>query len=95
MERQINMKTMDDLDKDYLFFFTNIEELYSKYGHKFLAIKDKRVLGAYDTFKKALEETIKTDKIGTFLVQECFKSKKDTIGYFQTNVLFKGEPINV
>jgi hypothetical protein len=55
---------------------------YEKYGGKFLAIKNKKVLGAYDTFEKALNATLKKEKLGTFLIQECFKKEEDAMARF-------------
>jgi hypothetical protein len=63
-------------------------KLYSKYGHKFLAIKNAGVIGVYDTFDSAIRETIKTEKLGTFLIQECFRNKQESVKWFQSNVSF-------
>jgi hypothetical protein len=85
------------VDKNYEYFSKNMPELYKKYGHKFLAIKDEKVIGEYDTFDEAIRETNKTEKLGTFLIQECFKDKKDAIHCFQGNVIFNtvGVKVNV
>ncbi|MDR0942114.1 MAG: hypothetical protein LBM19_00660 [Holosporales bacterium] len=72
-----------NLDDDFIFFKENMESLYKRYGHKFLAIRDKKILGGYDSFEDALQETLKTEKIGTFLVQECLEEKEDAVNYFQ------------
>jgi hypothetical protein len=73
-------------DQDFDFFVNNMPKLYSAYGHKFLAIKESNILGAYDTFNEALETTLKTDKLGTFLIQECFDSVEKMVNHFQGNV---------
>lgn len=54
---------------DFNWFLNNYDELYNKYGHKFLVIKNKTVLGAYDNVRQALDAT--SEPIGTFIVQEC------------------------
>jgi hypothetical protein len=64
-----------------------MEELYQTYGHKFVAIKDQNILGAYDSFDTALDDTLKTEPIGTFLIQECFENKEKAIYHFQGNVI--------
>jgi len=61
-------------NSDYEFFIENIEKLYAEYGKKFIAIKNKAVLGAYNSFREAIDNTAKTEELGTFLVQECFEN---------------------
>jgi len=55
--------------KDFNWFLNNYDVLYKKYGHKYLVIKDKKVLGAYDNVREALDNT--KEALGTFIVQEC------------------------
>ena len=83
------------MDEDYYFFEKNMEPLYEKYGHKFLAIKNQGVIGVYNTFQEALDNTLKTEKLGTFLIQECFKNKEENMQFFQGNVSFVGEEKNI
>ena len=73
-------------DQDFDYFVKNIQKLHETYGHKFLAIKNQGVLGAYNTFSEALETTLKTEELGEFLIQECFDSKEKLINHFQGNV---------
>ncbi|MDR2758326.1 MAG: hypothetical protein LBB78_03000 [Spirochaetaceae bacterium] len=73
-------------DQDFEYFIQNIEYFYQQYGHKFLAIKDKKVIGSYDSFDMALEETLKHEQIGTFIIQECFRNKEESVNHFQGNV---------
>jgi cupin superfamily acireductone dioxygenase involved in methionine salvage len=73
---------------DYEYFLQNMEDLYRTYGRKFVVIKDQHILGAYDTFNIALENALKTEEIGTFLIQECFASKEECVYHFQGNVIF-------
>jgi hypothetical protein len=54
---------------DFNWFLNNYDKLYSEYGHKYLVIKDEKVLGAYDNIREALDNT--DEEIGTFIVQEC------------------------
>ena len=58
-------------DDDFNWFLENYGELYERYGRSFLAIKDKRVLGVYKSFKEAVDATLRTEEAGTFIVQEC------------------------
>ena len=73
---------------DYDFFINNLGALYKEYGHRFLVIKNEKVIGAYNSFDDALTEALKTEKLGTFLVQECVKNPDDLILHFQGNISF-------
>jgi len=74
-------------DQDYEYFLQNMEDIYQEHGHKFVTIKNQNILGAYDNFDDALNKTLKTEELGTFLIQECFKNKEECIQYFQGNVI--------
>lgn len=39
----------EDRTRDFDFFMKNYQELFKRYGHKFLAIRDEKVLGAYNS----------------------------------------------
>jgi hypothetical protein len=54
---------------DFNWFLNNYSELYKKYGHKFLVIKNKEILGAYTSVREALDNT--NEEMGTFIIQEC------------------------
>ncbi len=56
---------------DFDFFIENYNNLYKQYGHKFLAIKNSKVLGAYESVPEAIELLSKTYDIGTYIIQEC------------------------
>jgi hypothetical protein len=57
--------------KDFDFFLNNYNELYNKYGHKFIAVKNQNVLGSYDTEIEAINDIEKQYPLGSFIVQEC------------------------
>jgi hypothetical protein len=77
---------MDTQSKDFDYFLNNLESLYKQYGHKFVVVKNEGILGVYDTFETALYTTLKTEQLGTFLVQECFENKEKMMHHFQCNV---------
>lgn len=56
---------------DFDFFIENYCDLYKKYGHKFLAIKNKQVLGVYDSVLEAVNDLSPQYKIGDYIIQEC------------------------
>ena len=65
------MYTQHDRLSDFSYFIDNYEHFYRMYGHKFIVIQKKSVLGAYNTMKEALNVTIRNHKKGTFIIQEC------------------------
>jgi len=67
--------------QDFKWFVENYDSLYEKYGHSFLAIKNKTVLGAYSTCVEGVKETQKTETLGTFIVQECTGDQWGYTGY--------------
>jgi hypothetical protein len=77
----------DVQDRDFEFFEKNRGKFYSEYGHKFLAIKNASVMGAFDTFDEAVKTALRTERPGTFIVQECSESSVNYTQIFQNNVL--------
>jgi hypothetical protein len=73
---------------DYGYFIDNLAALYQQYGHRFLVIKNEKVIGAYNSFDDAFTETVKTEALGTFLIQECVSDPKELVKTFQGNVSF-------
>jgi hypothetical protein len=72
-------------NKDFEFFVNNHMNLFKKYGHSFIVIKNQNILGVYDDVDKAIDETLKTEAMGTFIVQEC---TGDVSCYICTNMRF-------
>ncbi len=56
---------------DFDYFTTHYQDLFEKYGHKFLAIQNKKVLGAYESIPDAIDDLSKTYEMGTYIIQEC------------------------
>jgi hypothetical protein len=73
---------------DYEYFINNLATLYKEYGHRFIVIKNEKVIGAYNSFDDAFSETTKTEPLGTFLIQECVENPAELIKTFQGNVSF-------
>jgi len=74
-------------NQDFEFFIQNMDNFYKTYGHKFIAIKNQSILGTYVTFKEALDITLKTEKMGTFIIQEIFDDQEKMVHHFQGNVM--------
>jgi len=66
---------------DYEWFLTHYAELYQKYGEAYIAIKNQMVLGAYETYAEGVRGTLKTEKIGTFIVQLCGEDESAYTNY--------------
>jgi len=78
---------MDQQTVDFDYFLQNMENLYQVHGHKYVAVKNQGVLGVYDTFQNAYETTVKTEEVGSFLIQECFDSRDKMVHHFQRNIV--------
>ena len=66
--------------QNYTYFKLFLDELLEKYEGKYVAIKDKAVIGAYDSFDEAYETTVLTEEQGTFIVQHCVRDQE--VHYF-------------
>lgn len=66
------------MNEDFEWFEKHYQEFQTMYGNAFLAIKNKQVIGVYDSYGDGVRETQKTEKLGTFIIQEC---NKDYVAY--------------
>lgn len=60
-----------DRKKDFDYFISNYEKLFQTYGHKFLAIKNETILGAFDGVAEAIDALKDKYEVGTYIIQEC------------------------
>ena len=58
-------------DKDFLWFKDNYDLLFKTYGDCILVIKNEKVLGTYKSYREALDATLLTEELGTFIIQKC------------------------
>lgn len=58
-----------DRSEDFKFFTDNYDKFFAEYGHKFLVIKNKKVIGQYDSVSAAISNT--PFPAGEYIVQEC------------------------
>lgn len=61
----------DIQDQDFQWFLDNYDSLFEQYGNKYLAIKDKKIIGVYKTYAEGVKETQKTEELGSFIIQHC------------------------
>ena len=76
------------LKEDFEYYLKNQDELVKKYNGKFIVIKNKSVIGIYDSEKEALEKTIKKEEMGTFIVQKCEPGSESYSQAYHSRVIF-------
>jgi hypothetical protein len=69
------------LEKEFKYYLDNQDDLVKNYNGKFIVIKDEKVIGVYDSHSEAYNESLLTEKLGTFLIQHCLSGDQ---GYSQT-----------
>lgn len=80
------MKT--DLSIEFKFYLSNQKELVEKYRGKFLVIRGEKVVGDFDSFEDALNNSQKEFDLGTFLIQECLPGEENYTQTFHTRAIF-------
>ena len=78
----------DTLDKEFRFYLTNQNDMVAKYDGKVVVIKNREVLGAYDSELAAYTETIKHHEEGTFLIQRVSEGEEAYTATFHSRVAF-------
>ena len=59
------------LEQEFRYYKKHHHQLYEKHPRKFMVIKGESVIGVYDSELEAYNETKKSHKVGTFLIQHC------------------------
>ncbi len=57
--------------EDFNFFIKNYQELFKQYGYAFLAIRNKKILGAYNSIPEAINTLSDKYKLGEYIIQKC------------------------
>jgi len=73
------------LEQEFNWFLSNQKELFKIYPNKFIVIVGSEVVGKYDSEAEAYAESIKTRKLGSFLIQFCAENQSDIIQTFYTH----------
>ena len=74
---------------NFSYFKSNIDELCKSYYGKYLSLKNASVIGAFDSFDQAYNETVKTEELGTFLIMHCVKAEEMAVNnFYSNNVVF-------
>lgn len=73
--------------EDFNYFLKNYDKIYKQYGHTFVVIKNKNVIGVYNNVAEALENT--KEPIGSYILQECNGKESGYTSYISSFNLFK------
>lgn len=76
------------LEKEFQFFLDNRADLVKKYKGKVIVIRDRAVVGVFETEPEAVAESQKKFELGTFLVQKCAEDKESYSHTFRSRVRF-------
>jgi hypothetical protein len=76
------------LEKEFKYYLDNQENLVRNYNGKFIVIKNRKVIGAYDSELEAVERTAEKHKLGTFLVQKCEHGSESYSQIYHSRVAF-------
>jgi hypothetical protein len=75
------------LEKEFKYYLDNQTELVKKFNGKFIVIKDEQVIGVHASHTEAYNETLKTEKLGTFLIQHCIPGTDSYTQTFHSQVI--------
>lgn len=81
---------MEALEKEFNYYKNNQKTLVKKYEGKYIVIKNENVVGVYGTQEEAIQESIKSYKLGTFLVQYIGDNENNYSRTFHSRVVFHG-----
>ena len=76
------------LQEQFNWFLENQSDLVKKYNGKFLVIKDKSIVGAFDREDLALIDAEKKYGLGNFIIQECTPGEGSYTQTFHSRVVF-------
>lgn len=79
------------LQPEFEWFLAHKAELLKQYIGKFVVIRERQVIGAYDDEMQAVTETRKQHALGTFLVQKVEPGDAATSQTFHSRVNFPNE----
>lgn len=77
------------LEQEFKYFLDHKTELIAKYPGKFIVIVGGKVVGAYESEIEAYNESLKSHKIGTFLIQLCIPGTEGYTHTFHSRAVFR------
>lgn len=82
------MAELNLLTKEFQYYLDHQTDLVKKYNGMFVVIKNCQIVGSYKTESEAIEDSMKTMELGTFLVQKCEPGKKSYTQTYHSRVVF-------
>jgi len=76
------------LTREFHYYLDHQPELIKEYNGKFIVIKNCEVIGVYESQSDAVKQTIKTHKMGSFLVQKVEPGEGAYTQTFHSRVAF-------
>lgn len=76
------------LSQEFEFYLANQDKIVSEYNNKYVVIKDRKIVGAYDDELTAVSESQKHFELGTFLVQKVEPGDNAYTQTFHSRVVF-------
>ena len=76
------------LNDEFEYYLENQIDLTEKYDGRYIVIKNRNVIGDYDTKRAAIEMTMKMHVLGTFLVQKCSSDPNSMKQRFKSRACF-------
>jgi hypothetical protein len=76
------------LKEQFQYYLDNQDEFVNKYNNKFIVIKNKEVVGSFNTEIEAYSDSVKKYELGTFLIQEVKPGNESYTQTFRTRVIF-------
>lgn len=70
--------------EDFKWFLDNYDSLFNQYGDCYLVIKNKSIIGKFDSYASGVNETAKSEPLGTFIVQHCNGNETGYTNYIST-----------
>jgi hypothetical protein len=75
------------LEKEFQYYLDNQASLVKQYAGKFIVIKGENIIGVYDSHSDAYNSTIKTESLGSFLIQHCNPGAESYSQTFHSQVI--------
>ena len=62
---------MKPIDREFQYYLAHQAEFVRQYNGQYIVLQHEAVIGVFHSEVEAVNETIKTQPLGTFLVQKC------------------------
>ena len=79
---------MNTLKENFLYYLDNQNELVEKYNGRYLVIKDKKVVGDYNSDDEAYFDATSKYEEGSFIIQLCTPGNGAYTQNFNSRVIF-------